>query len=151
MVSFFLIISFLLHFVLLFSLFQLLKKVQKLENETDSKEIVEMLENSLEEIKRENNRLQLILNEDRKRNKRNLEPLEPKEQKIKNTIIENEEQTASEEIDHLIGTSPGYKVEASLESQVLKLYADGLSIDEIAKKLDCGKTEAELIIKFYHK
>lgn len=40
-------------------------------------------------------------------------------------------------------------VESSLEGKVLQLYHQGLSIADIAKKLDCGITEAELIIRFH--
>jgi DNA-directed RNA polymerase specialized sigma24 family protein len=39
--------------------------------------------------------------------------------------------------------------EPSIQSTVLLLYQQGLSVEEIAKKLNMGKTEVELIIKFH--
>lgn len=38
---------------------------------------------------------------------------------------------------------------APFEQQVLQLYAQGLSIEEIAKQTQKGKTEIELLIKFH--
>lgn len=38
--------------------------------------------------------------------------------------------------------------EPSLHAQILRMYDEGFSYEEIAKKLDCGKTEVELIVKF---
>ncbi|MEM1506445.1 hypothetical protein RG959_24150, partial [Domibacillus sp. 8LH] len=43
------------------------------------------------------------------------------------------------------------QVEASLQSRILQLHHRGKSNTEIAKQLDCGKTEVELIIKLYAK
>lgn len=39
----------------------------------------------------------------------------------------------------------------STESQVLYMYKQGHTIDHIAKELDLGHTEVELIIKFNEK
>ncbi|GAA5415132.1 hypothetical protein Pryu01_00156 [Paraliobacillus ryukyuensis] len=39
----------------------------------------------------------------------------------------------------------------SLSAQVLSLYSKGESIESIARKLDCGKTEVELMVKFQQK
>ncbi|MGE7917887.1 hypothetical protein ACQKM9_02925 [Viridibacillus sp. NPDC093762] len=41
-------------------------------------------------------------------------------------------------------------IELSLEDQVRELYSKGRSIEEIAKTLQKGKTEIELILKFKH-
>ena len=148
MVELFLIISFLLHLVTLFVIYQLLQKVQKLENETKPVEIIEALENSLQEIKKENERLQTIMTTDSKKQE---EELQRTVNHTPEVIRFSEKESTAPGIDHLIGTSPGYEVEASLESKVLQLHAKGLSLDEIAKQLDCGKTEADLIIKFHGK
>jgi len=43
------------------------------------------------------------------------------------------------------------EVETSLEAQILQLHTNGETIDDIAKKLNCGKTEAEIIIKMHQK
>lgn len=42
-------------------------------------------------------------------------------------------------------------VESSLTSQVLHLKEKGYTVEKIAKELDKGKTEIELLLKFYHK
>src|SRR5699024_11546803 len=39
--------------------------------------------------------------------------------------------------------------ETSLQSQILQLYDQGYSEEDIAKQLNCGKTEVELIVKFH--
>ncbi|ETT85884.1 hypothetical protein MKZ08_16795 [Viridibacillus sp. FSL R5-0477] len=41
-------------------------------------------------------------------------------------------------------------IEISVEDQVRELYSQGRSIEEIAKSLQKGKTEIELILKFKH-
>lgn len=41
--------------------------------------------------------------------------------------------------------------EPSLSGQVLSMYHRGESIEAIARKLDCGKTEVELMVKFQQK
>ena len=43
------------------------------------------------------------------------------------------------------------KLETSLEAQVFQLAKQGISIEEIAKKLNRGKTEIELMIKLHKK
>ncbi len=42
-------------------------------------------------------------------------------------------------------------VEQSLTAQILHLSQKGMTSDEIAKKLDKGKTEIELLLKFQQK
>ncbi|WP_090856578.1 hypothetical protein [Paraliobacillus sp. PM-2] len=39
----------------------------------------------------------------------------------------------------------------SFSAQVLALYSKGESVESIARKLDCGKTEVELMVKFHQK
>lgn len=41
--------------------------------------------------------------------------------------------------------------EPSLQAQVLSLYKNGDNIETIARKLNCGKTEVELLVKFQQK
>lgn len=150
-----LMISFILHLITLAAIFQLLKKVQQMENMSNSDELTAALERSLEEIKAENDRLQTLMT-----NQKVYSREQVKQDDQDNTIDEpadekvptNETQPVEkEDVDYLIGDAPGYKVEASLESRVMQLYAKGLTIEEIAKTLDCGKTEAELITRLYNK
>lgn len=157
MVSFLLIISFLLHLIILAAIYQLLKKVRQVEEETNAIDVVVALEQSLEEIREENNRFEQLLQE--KANQK--QGKETNEWNNNRTDIEGpggedktkrEEDTSNqEEFEHLLGTSPGYEIEASLESRVLQLHEKGHSIADIARNLGCGKTEAELIIKMYKK
>ncbi|GGA62786.1 hypothetical protein [Ornithinibacillus halotolerans] len=42
-------------------------------------------------------------------------------------------------------------VEVSLQSRIMRLHNDGYTVEEIARSVGCGKTEAELIIKIYEK
>lgn len=159
MVSFLLIISFLLHLITLTAIFQLLKKIQKLEDNTNSIDVVVAMEQTLEEIKEENNRFERLLKERAKKPQVTTRETEnkhaanrqdtPSERELK--INPEKEQNGDEDIAHLIGENLGYEVEASLESRVLQLYEEGRTIETIAKTLDCGKTEAELIIKMYGK
>jgi response regulator of citrate/malate metabolism len=94
------------------------------------------MEQSLEEIKEENNRLQELL----------------AHQKTQTDVNETfKEMQEEEDVTHLLGETDGIKVEASLDSQVLLLHQEGYTAEEIARKLNCGKTEAELIIKMYAK
>ncbi|MDY0396397.1 hypothetical protein RWE15_21250 [Virgibacillus halophilus] len=39
----------------------------------------------------------------------------------------------------------------STEAKILQLHQQGKQTEEIAKELGCGKTEAELVIKFHAK
>jgi uncharacterized membrane protein YhiD involved in acid resistance len=153
MVSFLLIISFLLHLVTIAALYQLIKKVQKIENESNDIDIVVALERSLEEIKKENNRFERLLKERDKetsshqKEKKNVKNTD--EVSAKNDSIQQKTSNQNENLTHLLGESPGYEVEASIESQVLKLYQEGQAVETIAKQLDIGKREVELIIKMY--
>lgn len=149
MVSFLLIISFLLHIVSLFAIFQLFKLQQSASKESDSQEVMEVLEIYLGEIKEENNRLQNLI----EKQSQQLEDVNEEKQMVSNQVIK--ENTKAEpgfsDLDALIEDVPEYQVDASLESRVLQLHSKGKTIEEIAKTLDCGKTEAELIIKLYRK
>ncbi|MCF3942406.1 DUF2802 domain-containing protein [Oceanobacillus alkalisoli] len=145
-----LMISFILHLITLAAIFQLLKKVQQMENMSNSNELTAALERSLEEIKAENDRLQTLMTNQKQVKKDDQDNTidEPADEKVPTNETQPVEK---EDVDHLIGDAPGYKVEASLESRVMQLYAKGLTIEEIAKTLDCGKTEAELITRLYNK
>lgn len=150
MVSFLLIISFLLHLITLAAIFQLVKKIQASESDTASDEIVQALERSLAEIKEENNRLQALLDHKEPVSEKKIQSKIKKESTSDKQRVPVKNEKPQDDIDRLLGTDSGYKVEASLESRVLQLYAAGKNVEEIAKTLNCGKTEAELIIKLYN-
>lgn len=150
MVSLLLIISFLLHIIALFSIYQLFKQLHAEKQQDNPQEIMEILEVYLEEIKQENNELKNLLKQDKSAE----EEIEaPKKEIIVEKTEKKQELKGNHEsgLDGLLDELPGYQVDASLESRVLQLHSTGKSIEEIAKTLDCGKTEAELIIKLYQK
>ncbi|GAB3067196.1 DUF6115 domain-containing protein [Virgibacillus ainsalahensis] len=134
MIPFILIISFLLHITTLFAVYQLLKQINVLKKKKIS-ESAELFEKYLQEIKDENSRLQEHLVEH------------------KTETTDTSESMPSSVDDALIAHSPSIdnadKVEASLQARILQLHNKGLSETEIAQKLNCGKTEAALIIKIH--
>lgn len=139
MTSLLLIISFLLHIIALTAIFQLFKQVQSYKK-IHSQDVPELLDAYLEEIKEEN---RLLVE---KIDKQNHQPAVPPEKDHSKQDIAGEHEytppQAPEEADEF---------EASIQAQILHLHDEGLTVDDIAKKLNCGKTEAELIIKMRDK
>ncbi|MEC5422666.1 hypothetical protein QGM71_04050 [Virgibacillus sp. C22-A2] len=151
MVSFILIISFLLHIIALTAIFQLKKQVEQFQKPEDTNDILEVFETYLQEIKEENKRLQ-----------EDLLKKTPKEYSDMNDVshlsVANDTTTAN----HPSSTEKPYEtilpeddkddtVESSLQAHILQLHNKGLPTSEIAQRLNCGKTEAELTIKLYKK
>ncbi|WP_042223748.1 DUF6115 domain-containing protein [Oceanobacillus manasiensis] len=141
MESFLLIISFLLHIVTLTILFQLFKQKSQPKHDSHTEDMVALLETYLQEVKEENDRLQETI----QRNEAN-----------SSSIIKDEVITSSQpDQEDTLYTPPSPVeedyVEASLQSRILQLHHSGKSNTEIAKQLDCGKTEVELMIKLHAK
>ncbi|WP_068672375.1 hypothetical protein [Oceanobacillus sp. Castelsardo] len=145
MISFLLIISFLLHIISIYAIYMLNKQVQKKE---DTTEIAQLFEEYLEEIKKENTRLKNDLK--RYPHNKSDKPIEvqvdKKNKLVDSHIMEGSEKEWLKNVDKVNDS-----LESSLEAKVLQLYHQSLSVTDIAKKLDCGKTEAELIIRFHEK
>ncbi|MEN1966848.1 hypothetical protein WMZ97_02120 [Lentibacillus sp. N15] len=138
-----LLISFILHIITLTAIYQLVKQINAIkQNSTD--DILELMETYLEEIKEENRLLEAKL-----------------------THTHAKEYTVQSETENTSGTGmlkednplPDWTsdpkitdtFETSLQSRVLQLHEEGLSLDKIASQLHCGKTEVELIIKLHAK
>jgi|SRR5690625_3179171 len=138
MVSIALIISFLLHIITLFAIYQLLKQIQ-MKKETNTSEFQAILDTYLQEIKEENDRLQKAVSEGW-----------PNEQQQPALKMDNIDPALEATNLNEKNESKDY-MEASLYSRILQLYDQGLTESEIARKLNCGKTEAALIIKLYGK
>lgn len=145
MTSFLLIISFLLHIVAFIAIFQLYKQAQISKQDSSSSEMMELFEVYLAEIKEENKRLEETL----------LDKKEyiPTDDTFTATPQVNEKPWQKE-------SSDGYKVpevddqvqfETSLQANILQLYNQGMSNEDIARKLSCGKTEVDLIVKLHAK
>ncbi|MGJ9458884.1 DUF6115 domain-containing protein [Oceanobacillus sp. CF4.6] len=145
MVSFLLIISFLLHLAALGAIYKLFQQIQTLKSQ-DTKEIEGLFEAYLQEIKEENSRLQAQL----KANQKNKSSITAKKQQGP----EQESQPAhwlEGDMEQLLSPVEADTLEASLESKVLQMHSEGLAIGDIARNLDCGKTEVEIILKLHKK
>ena len=141
MVAFIFIVSFILHIIAICAIYLLFKQIQQLKQESPN-DIPALLEAYLQEIKEENSWLQ---NELAAASPNNLKHTET------DTIIDETTKKAIKNDDTF--TLPEIEVkdhvEASLQAKVLQLHYQGFSATEIAQKLNCGKTEAELIIKVH--
>lgn len=147
MVTFLLMISFLLHLLGLIAIYQLFQQIQtyKQAKTTDnSEEVAALFEAYLEDIKAENNRLQKEIIE-----KQILSTAE-----TSNMIapIMEDKHTATDSISE---ETPYFdindSIETSLQAKILQLSHQGYNAEAIAKRLNCGKTEAALMIKLQKK
>lgn len=146
MTSLLLIISFLLHTIILISLFQLLKQIQSLKHSKD-KETETMMAAFIDEIKTENQRLQQQLNKQQR--KTTDDPLLNKQKEATSERLDvSDDSKGLDERSQLPDRPQDQQEEMklSLEGRVLQLNQKGHSIDEIAEILTCGKTEVELIL-----
>ncbi|GGM21625.1 swarming motility protein SwrB [Paraliobacillus quinghaiensis] len=165
MLYFLLLISFLLHAVTFIIIKVLKDRIAQPDDiqtqmSQQQKEMEELLAVYLLEIREENEKFLDTL-------KRNPNVTEKKEDLITDAVAT----TSREKTKNVspIDSSPSLKtnesksyqppiendqqdiVERSLSAQVLSLHNQGESIESIARKLDCGKTEIELMIKFHQK
>ncbi|HLR41070.1 MAG TPA: hypothetical protein VK091_05295 [Virgibacillus sp.] len=148
MTTLLLMISFLLHLLALVAIHQLFKQIQtykQAKTAENTEDITDLLETYLEEIKDENNRLQMELTKSRASSK-------PDKNNGTTSSLEKIEQTP---IDSIYGEAPCFdtddSIETSLQAKVLQLSHQGYDAEAIAEKLNCGKTEAALIIKLQEK
>lgn len=130
MVPFLFVISFIMHLVTL-SIIILLYRQNKLIDTKEKDEFEQMFERYLVEIREENDRLQNL-------SKVSLKPhVQNKQKEVEYEPLIVKEQEVQDEL------------ETSLTANILSLSEKGYTPTEIAQKLHCGKTEAELIIKFH--
>ncbi|WP_067729429.1 DUF6115 domain-containing protein [Oceanobacillus damuensis] len=144
MISFLLIISFLLHVIGMAAIYKLYQQLASLKTQ-DAKEIEGLFEAYLQEIRNENRRLQdqLLTAE------KNSETIKDSSESAasQETIATDVKEEFSE--PYAAGDGPEDILEASLESRVLQLHSEGLSQNDIARRLNCGKTEVEIILKLH--
>lgn len=146
MVSLLLIISFLLHTVLLMTVYYLHQQLQQTKR-SRKKEIESLFENFLQEIKQENELLQHQLVERHKNTNTNSVYTPPKEERIN---VSPKPLKHHYKIDlQALHEEKRDELETSVEGQVFQLYREGKSIEEIARELHRGKTEIELMIKLH--
>ncbi|MFD1360362.1 DUF6115 domain-containing protein [Lentibacillus salinarum] len=134
MTSILIFLSLLLHVVTLSIILHLFKQVKRLK-QTNSGEIAELMETYLQDIKEENRQLENTLV-----NKSGYSELAAREGNDRQR--EKVEDHDMAEINHVTD-----ETSFSLEAQILQLNGQGLNAEEIARQLNCGKTEAELILK----
>ncbi|NSL51157.1 coupling factor for flagellin transcription and translation [Calidifontibacillus erzurumensis] len=124
------------------------------------KEIEELFQSYLNEMKEENKKLLAYLKKDDGTNKQvhlKQNRIEVQKDKLENSVQKVERTTSinknnyNEEnfVPPVIHQQD--KLDQSLESQVVFLFDKGLKVEEIAKKLNKGKTEIELLLKFRSK
>lgn|SRR5690625_3287705 len=148
-------ISLLLHVVAFYLIFYLIKQVQLL-REDKLEGIQQLFSNYLVEIKEENDRLQKQLSSNSLINERpQVATLE--EDQLHKTTLNDQHKTnpikhtdtpeipLTQRTDHIQDT-----YEPSLQANILQMHDQGYTEEEIAKTLNCGKTEVELIVKFHH-
>ncbi len=156
MTAFLLVINFIIVGILILAFINLsarIKKTEELElkQQKVAREIEDLFTSYLMEIKEENERMtELLHSKEREPQTRNnaSPPVDPS--------IEPRSTFKSpvEEQKDYVPPAPGSADESyqpSLQSQVLHLKDQGLTTDQIAKKLDRGKTEIELVVKFQQK
>src|SRR5690625_186853 len=136
MTSFMLTISFILHVILIGTIYYLFIQISEIKK-NHSHEMTQVFERYLNKIKEENIRLETKLD--------NSQATEPYDNKIE--LDDVQQQTSDHPNIHI--ESNDDRLETSIQANVLQLHNKGLSIEQIAKRLNCGKTEAELIINLY--
>lgn len=143
MTSFLLIISFILHIASFTAIYQLHKQVQRSRQTDNSQEMVELFDIYLAEIKDENKRLEETLANQEKQNDSN----------EFSTSAEsfNEELYVEEELYKSPLVVDDVKFETSSQAKILQLHDQGVESEEIARSLNAGKTEVDLIIKLHAK
>lgn len=145
MLSFVLIISFLLHIILLVAVYYLFQQIQLLKQDK-TKELTDLFETYLKEIRSENRRLESeidISTISKERNEKLTNDMDITEKDITNF---GENDKADLKIDAIHD-----QFETSIDAKILQLHHQGMEVTEIAQTLNCGKTEAALIINLDHK
>lgn len=145
--GFLLAISFVLHFVAFFFMVILYQKVHAKEDtlqnmKKEKQEIEDLLIAYMEEMKEENRQLKEWIYEERPvKEEIRLEPKERKKETKEDPAIKEPMVLPVENVQDVYDFSPSM--------QAITLANQGLSIEEIAKKMKKGKGEVELLLKFY--
>ena len=153
MTSLLLIVSFLLHAVLLIAIYQLYQQLQQMKQtkENESQQIVQQL---IAEIKEENKHLQAQItaqyaSPDVHENQQLKDESNMTSHSTTSRTIPTEQEKSMKHIDSIIELTDNKheQTEVSFEGKVLQLYQQGFDVDQIAKQLNSGRTEVDLIIK----
>src|SRR5699024_7786901 len=153
MIAILLFISFGIHVVLLAAIWKLMNQVKTMKD-NQPEAILDIFETYLEEVKEENRQL---LNRTTTHNRYPDDAEDQSSSAAPNEKSDNDTaphtNTAHVPTSHPPKTndeqSRAGDVTLSFEANVLHLHSQGLSVEEIAKKLNSGKTEVMLIVKFH--
>ena len=159
MISTLIIILFLLNCVTIFAVILIYMRQNRLmelekQQRKNYLESQELLSSFLFELKEENERFAKLLNEQEKTG----EKVIPKKVKKSHSNIEKQKvehvdfvediHSTKEVLSDLLQYDQANEQEPSLIDQVNQLVKEGYSVEQIAKQLNKGKTEIELLIKF---
>lgn len=147
-----------------------LNRFQKNEHKQElmMEEMESSLANFLTEIEDENNKLIQIINSNNQNNHREVVqvPIEKEDEPTQEDVASVKQEHHERKEEKVVFAAPrsyvkkAYasepkvatvevpKVELTIEQQVKELYKKGQSIAEIAKQMNKGKTEVELLLKF---
>lgn len=147
------LISFILHIISITTIFLLFQQIQAIKH-NQKEQIERMLHHFVEEIREENERLQAKLQSNLSPQQRDLnesmkELNRHTKERNRNVAAQLKQNEKIENVTNkMVQTEKREdKVETSLESKILQLHEQGLSHEEIAKKMNRGKTEIELFLK----
>jgi|SRR5690625_3072331 len=153
MTSLLLIVSFLLHAILLIAIYQLYQQLQQIK-QTNENELHQMIQQFIAEIKEENKHLQAQLTA------QSAPPNVHEHHQVKDESIVTSYSKAAptlptqkakpmNHVDSIIELTDKKceQTEVSFEGKVLQMYHQGFDVDQIAKQLESGRTEVDLIIK----
>lgn len=161
--------SFLLHVLTFIALRHYYLKQQRFEADqhkfqSDKKELEQLLMSYLIEMKEENDRLVSYVTKAPQHKKPNFSNDDSSVKKqdqyddLKQQSMSKKESVTTEEnnnadyiplVDEVVDKKEGY--EKSYQAEIISRYEQGETTEAIAKALDRGKTEVELIIKFHKK
>jgi len=148
MVSLLLIISFLLHAVTLYVLYQLFQQLES-QKQHDNEELETLLLEFIQEIKHENERLHQLSSQQSKYHSMDGDHIDSAEVMQESSSAKTEQYLEDFDISDLL--IPHEEVtELSELGKMLQLQEEGYATDEIARKLHRGKTEVELMLKLQH-
>lgn len=149
--------SYLIHFILLVAIFLLFQQIRSLKN-NEADDVYKVLEVYLEEIKLENEKLKQMINT------QNTPDSSRKAKEFNDVLLESIENEHNDNNSNDTVSSAEYSIEklerlnrnkqeevieeeTSILSRALYMQNEGLTVSEIAKKLNRGKTEIELLLK----
>jgi|SRR5699024_4977775 len=168
MTSFLLLLSFLIHLLVLIMIYHLYEKSKRNKDE-QAEQLQKMLTDFMHDIRVENNKLEQKIYENELRQQISYDHNPSSQSTISKTLDQsnaylskyddgevesleiNDTKPINKFASHLAKASQIHEkedsIETSIESQIMRLAQEGKSIDEIAKQLNRGKTEVELMLK----